>query len=343
MSELRALYLGRLKKIFYGMGSGLRQNLDFSDLKRMPVLVPPIREQAQIARFLQHHDRLTRRYIRAQRRLIEPLEEQRQALIQRAVTRGLDPDVQLKHSGVEWLGKIPAHWKSVPLKYLACRIQNGRTPPTSNRSYYEEGSVPWYGPSSIGDAVEIGEPVRLLNSSAFVDGKARRISGPALMVVVIGATAGKAALLRHDGSCNQQITSFELQTHSAEPSFVVYQFKRAESWLKAIASSATLPIIDSVELARAPIALPPVSEQKAILLDLEKALQPVQSAVSRAELQIDLIREYRTRLIADVVTGKIDVRGVPLPDLQPGDGGDGLDGWAQLEMFDDLEQKQATA
>jgi type I restriction enzyme S subunit len=160
------------------------------------------------------------------------------------------------------------------------------------------------------------------------------------MVVVIGATAGRAALLRRNGSCNQQITSFELQTQSVEPSFVAYQFKRAESWLKAIASSATLPIIDSAELARAPIALPPVSEQKAILLGLEKALQPLHAAVSRAELQIDLIREYRTRLIADVVTGKLDVRGVPLPDSEPDDGAD-PDDWDQLEMFDHLDVQEA--
>jgi type I restriction enzyme S subunit len=102
-----------LKKVFYGLGSGLRQNLSWHDFKYLPCLVPPPDEQRAIARFLDHYDRLIRRYIRAQRRLIELLEEQKQALIQRAVTRGLDPNVRLKPSGVEWLGEIPEHWEVV--------------------------------------------------------------------------------------------------------------------------------------------------------------------------------------------------------------------------------------
>ena len=116
-----------LKKIFYGMGSGLRQNLDFSDLKRMPVLTPPVDEQRAIARFLDHIDRVTRRYIREQRRLIELLEEQKQALIQRAVTRGLDPDVPLKDSGIDWLGKIPKHWKVMRSKFIFREVDDRST------------------------------------------------------------------------------------------------------------------------------------------------------------------------------------------------------------------------
>jgi type I restriction enzyme S subunit len=107
-----------LLKIIYGFGSGLRQNLGFVDIKRMPVLVPPKDEQTAIVRFLDHADRRIRRYILAKQKLIKLLEEQKQAIIHRAVTRGLDPNVRLKPSGVEWLGMIPKHWEVRRLRYL---------------------------------------------------------------------------------------------------------------------------------------------------------------------------------------------------------------------------------
>lgn len=91
-------------KIYYGMGSGLRQNLDIKDFKYLPILVPPIDEQHAIVRFLDHIDRRINHYIRSKRKLIVLLNEQKQTSIYRAVTRGLDPSVRLKPSGVEWLG-----------------------------------------------------------------------------------------------------------------------------------------------------------------------------------------------------------------------------------------------
>src|SRR5690606_16084858 len=114
-----------LTKALYAYGSGLRQNLDYSDFKRMPMLVPPPDEQDAIVHFLHHADRRIRRYIRAKRKLIALLNEQKQVIIQWAVTRGLDPDVPLKPSGVEWLGDIPAHWEALRLKHV-CSITRGK-------------------------------------------------------------------------------------------------------------------------------------------------------------------------------------------------------------------------
>ena len=107
-----------LLKIIYGFGSGLRQNLDFVDIKRMPVLVPPKDEQSGIVRFLDHADRRIKRYINAKQKLIKLLEEQKQAIIHRAITRGIDPNVRLKPSGVEWLGDVPERWEMVRLGRL---------------------------------------------------------------------------------------------------------------------------------------------------------------------------------------------------------------------------------
>jgi type I restriction enzyme S subunit len=117
-----------LMKVLYGMGSGLRQNLDFSDFKRMLIFVPPPDEQAAIVRFLDHADRRIGRYIRAKRRLIELLNEQKQAIIHQAVTRGLDPNVRLKPSGIDWLGDVPEHWHVRRVRSLVASIDQGVSP-----------------------------------------------------------------------------------------------------------------------------------------------------------------------------------------------------------------------
>ena len=110
-----------------------------------PIPLPPPSEQRAIVRYLDYVDRRIRRYITAKQKLIELLEEEKQAIINQAVTRGLDPNVRLKPSGVEWLGDVPEHWQIRRLKYLSGRIQNGATPPTLEPKYYDGGSIPWYG------------------------------------------------------------------------------------------------------------------------------------------------------------------------------------------------------
>ncbi|MBN8691234.1 MAG: restriction endonuclease subunit S [Armatimonadetes bacterium] len=108
-----------LKKVFYGLGSGLRQNLSWTDFRRLPIPVPPADEQAQIVRFIRLLDHRVNRLIKAKRRLIELLNEQKQAIIHRAVTRGLDPTVPLKPSGIDWLGEVPEHWKVKRVRHVA--------------------------------------------------------------------------------------------------------------------------------------------------------------------------------------------------------------------------------
>jgi type I restriction enzyme S subunit len=113
-------------KAIYGYGSGLRQNLDFSHFKRMPVAVPPPAEQAAIVRFLNWANGCLDRAIRAKRKVIALLNEQKQAIIHRTVTRGLDPDVPLKPSGIPWVSNIPQHWRIVRnLALFSQRIEQG--------------------------------------------------------------------------------------------------------------------------------------------------------------------------------------------------------------------------
>ena len=290
--------------------TGIRQgqNIDYSELSRSHLSLPSLPEQAAIVGYLNHADRRIRRYVAAKQKLIALLEEEKQAIVNQAVTRGLDPNVPLKPSGVEWLGDVPAHWGLVGLKLLSRRIQNGSTPSTLEPKYYESGTVPWYGPSSCKLRGQVGVPIRYLTQDAFNAGGARLIKGPALLIVVIGATAGRMALLAENGSTNQQITSFEVNTNLVHPMFVLEQAGCAEHWLRATASTATIPILDADVVCRLPVAVPPLGEQTRIVEHVENFTPGIDNAIARARRQIELVQEYRTRLIADVVTGKLDVR-----------------------------------
>jgi type I restriction enzyme, S subunit len=291
----------------YGITSDM-WSLRPEHFKLIYTCLPPLPEQAAIVRYLDHVDRRVRRLTRAKRKLIALLTEQKQAIIHRAVTRGLDPDVPLKDSGVEWLGEVPEHWEVVPLKFLCRGIQNGTTPSTSEKHYYHDGTVPWFGPSSISASTELGEAVRYLAKPAFDDGKARLIGGPALLVVVIGATVGKMGLLLQEGATNQQITAFELKPNRVDPQFAIQQLHSCEAWLKSTASTATIPILDSGVVSRIPLALPGIAEQERIISALAGETRSLDTAIDGSKSEIELLGEYRTRLIADVVTGKLDVR-----------------------------------
>ena len=278
-----------------------------------PVPLPPLCEQAAIVRFLDHADRRIRRYIRAKQKLIALLEEQKHAIIHQAVTGQIDvrtgqPYPAYKPSGVEWLGDVPTHWNLVPLKWVSHRSQNGVTPPTSESRFYEDGEIPWYGPSSCGTKEEIGAPMRHLNPITFFEGHARLVRGPAILIAVIGATAGRMALMSDDGSTNQQITAFEFFRDLVSPAFLLRQLRSAESWLRATASTATIPILDSGVVARLPCAMPPMEEQGVINRDLDSHISRIDPVIVRYLTEITLLREYRARLIAGVVTGKLDVR-----------------------------------
>ncbi len=137
-----------LTKAIYRYGSGLRQNLDHGEIKRLPIFLPPPDEQAAIVRFLDHANRKIDGFIRAKQKLIKLLNEQKQAIIHRAVTRGLNPDVKLRPSGIPWLGDIPEHWEVWRISRFA-KVGNGSTPSRGNPEYWSAGNHPWLNSSQV--------------------------------------------------------------------------------------------------------------------------------------------------------------------------------------------------
>lgn len=298
-----------LKKVFYGLGSGLRQNLDWRDFKYLPCLVPPLPEQRAIVRYLDFADRRIRRYIRAKRKLIELLEEQKQAIIQQAVTRGLDPNVRLKPSGVEWLGDVPEHWGVTRLKSIATDIVDclHATP-----TYSEDGRYPAIRTADVLPGTLLLDSARRVDESTYREWTVRMAPREGdILYTREGERFGIAALVPTgiDLYVSQRMMVFRIAPqHSGD--YVMWQINSREVYAQAAADlvGAAAPHVNVERIRNFWLAIPPREEQDRIVAALARAVEAPSAAMRHAREQISLLQEYRTRLIADVVTGKLDVR-----------------------------------
>lgn len=298
--------------------TGIRegQNVDYEKLSRAPLPIPPPEEQTSIAKYLDHADRRIRQYIAAKRRLIALLSEQKQALIHRAVTRGLDPAASLRPSGISWLGDIPAHWEVKRSKYLFREVdERSETGAETHLSMSQKHGLI---PNSEMDA-------KRMISESYAGGKLCDTGD--LVLNRLKAHLGVFALSPQHGVISPDYTVLrpisEMDARYFEavyrtPACRVELRKRAKGIVQGFWRLYTDDFYD----IRMPI--PPVEEQRQIMLRLDAELAELNHAIARVNREIDLLREYRTRLIADVVTGKLDVRAAAaaLPDLPADTAGD---------------------
>jgi type I restriction enzyme S subunit len=308
------LHVYDLMKIFYGMGSGLRQNLDFTDIKRLPVVVLPKEEQAAIARFIEAFNRGVDSLIRYKRRLIELLNEQKQVIIHRAVTRGLDPNVHLKPSGIDWLGDVPEHWEVQKVKQCASRFYAGGTPDSDNSKYYCDSldGIPWL---LIAD---LTRQLRVFDSKNRITEQGR--ASKHLEILPIGtvvysmyASLGTASILEIPACVNQAILGIMPDERVLNREYLLQVFIALKPHVVAESSASTQANLNAAKVRNLWLPLPPILEQVSIVRHIVDQSRGLDTDIIRLQREIELLREYRTRLVADVVTGKLDVRDMELP------------------------------
>ena len=304
-----------LMKIFYGMVSGLRQNLDFTDLKRMPVMVPPREEQGRIVAFLTHFDQRINYLIRTKRRLIELLNEQKQGTIHRAVTRGLYPNTRLKPSGIDWLGDVPEHWEIWQIGHFA-KVGNGSTPSRGNTAYWSDHGYPWLNSSSVNQGV-ITKADQFVTDLALRECHLPHVRPGSVLVAITGQgkTRGTAAVLAIEATINQHMTYISPKTVRVSSDYLQMYLTAAYVELRTISddSGSTKGALTCEDVKHFKVALPPSDEQDRLVCMVKQELADIEITLTRIRREIDLLHEYRTRLIADVVTGQLDVRRVELP------------------------------
>ncbi len=287
-----APYVESLSSFVTGIRQG--QNIDYTRLGRSTLPFPPLPEQAAIVHFLDHTDGRIRRYIRAKQKLIALLGEQKQAIIHRAVTRGLDPEVRLKQSGVEWLGEVPEHWEVRRLKTIsAMRSGDGIT----SMEIELAGNYPVYG----------GNGVRGFTTNFTHDGERALIGRQ-------GALCGNVHIARGRFWASEHAVVVTLNPGNDVRWFA--EVLRVMN-LNQYSVAAAQPGLAVERVLNLYVPVPPAREQKVIADHIAMEAAVLDGVVTRTRREIGLLREYRTRLIADVVTGKIDVReaAMRLPDV----------------------------
>jgi len=275
----------------YGAGGQKRVPDDF--VRDFPVALPPPAEQAAIAAFLDRETGKIDALVEAQTRLIELLKEKRQAVISRAVTKGLDPAAPMKDSGVEWLGRVPAHWEVVALRYLADCCDGKRVPLNAGERAERPGTVPYWGANAIMGYVDqaiFDEELVLLgeDGAPFFD-RTRPVAFRSLGPVWP----------------NNHIHVLRPSSHQSAL-FLTHALNTTE--YAQFIDGSTRDKLTQASMMSIPIAVPPLAEQIVIETFISKETGKLDELMKHATAAILLLQERRAALISAAVTGKIDVR-----------------------------------
>jgi type I restriction enzyme S subunit len=296
-------YMREVNKFSRGIVSD-RNRLYWDEFKQMPSAFPPTEEQTRIANFLDAHGRLTARLIRNKRRLIGLLNEQKQAIINRAVTRGLNLDAPMRPTGIDWMPEVPAHWEIKRLKTLARNVTEQTNSLSDGDTYIAlEHVKSWTGEiTPPGDDIAFDSQVKRFAAGDVLFGKLRPYLAKVTRPQQPGVCVGEFLVLRPVDDL---------------PSAKFLEVKLRSKTVIDIVNSSTfgakMPRAEWGFIGNLRIAYPPSpDEQETILSSIASETSTLTNAISRTENEIALIAEYRERLIADVVTGKLDVRHIEI-------------------------------
>ena len=278
-----------------------RFGLTHTGIKSVQIPLPPPPEQRVIVRYLGYVDRRIRRYISAKQNLIALLEEEKQAIVNQAVTRGLDPYVRLKPSGVEWLGDVPEHWEVRRAKFLYREADE--------RSI--TGAEELMSVSHITGVTPRKKSVTMFLAESNIGYKLCRpgdivINTMWAFMAALGV-AQQTGLISPSYGVYRPI-NLEHMDHSYIDSLLRTETYKSNYTIRSTGITSSRLRLYPESFLNISLLCPPSAEQLAIVEYLQRATSGDNAAIARARRQIELVEEYRTRLIADVVTGKLDVR-----------------------------------
>ncbi|WP_054033620.1 restriction endonuclease subunit S [Desulfatitalea tepidiphila] len=274
--------------------------------------VPPLYEQELIVGFLRKLDRQVLRFIRNRWRLINLLNEQKQAIINRAVTRGLNADAPLKHSKVDWLGDIPESWTLKRFKYVVS-IRSGQVDPKI--APYRDWVL--IAPEHIEKHTGVIRLRETAHEQGAISGKYQVEPGEVIYSKIRPALR-KAAIAEEKCLCSADMYPLAPRRSEILPEYLLLLllYGPATRYLIDYSMRVAMPKVNRDALGNCWLWYPDVDTQREIMQSLKDKLLPLNTSLDRAQREINLIREYRTRLISDVVTGKMDVRHVSPPPVR---------------------------
>lgn len=277
--------------------------------------IPPLSEQDQIVKYLDHQLAKINKFIKTKKKLIAVLKEQKQAIINEVVTKGLDPNVKMKPSGIEWLGDVPEHWERDKANRLFRRIGSGTTPSSGNLKYYN-GNIKWINSGDLNDNYLL-DTRKTVTEIALADYSVLQVyPKKSIVVAMYGATIGKLSITEFEACCNQACCVLGDLKSNVNLEYAFYALYSCKSSLIEKSRGGGQPNISQEIIKQTWLPIPPMSEQADIVNHIKKTTAFIESCILRVSNEIELITEYRNCLISDAVTGKVDVRNIVIEELE---------------------------
>jgi type I restriction enzyme, S subunit len=287
--------------------------INSSVLISLPVVEPPLIEQEKIAQFLDYKTKQIDELIKKKETLIEKLDEKRTAIISHAVTKGLDSSVPIKDSGIEWLGDIPKHWEVIKVKHLTKILRGKFTHRPRNDPRFYDGQHPFIQTGDVANANKfIMEYTQTLNENGYAVSK-EFPSGT--LVMTIAANIGDMAILNFNACFPDSIVGF-LPSKMTDIFFLYHLFSSMKKQFLSTAVLNTQLNLNVERISNIFTVIPPLKEQLQITDFLNKEMQKLDQQKAKIKEAIELLKEYRTSLITNAVTGKIDVSQIAIPSPQ---------------------------
>jgi len=289
-------------------GAGGQKRVPDTFVENFMSAFPPLREQLDIADFLDRETSKIDALVAEQRGLMELLKEKRQAVISHAVTKGLNPHAPMKDSGIEWLGEVPAHWKVKKMKWVAA-MESGHTPDKKVPDYWENGDIPWVSLNDTGylkDNEYISETAYSITAKGIENSSARLLPSD-VVVFSRDATIGRCAITTRPMTVSQHFIAWVCGGELL-PKYLLFRLRSMTQELDRLTSGATVKTIGMPDVRTLVTPVPPMKEQRAIVDWISTETDFIDRLAAEAQRAIDLLQERRTALISAAVTGQVDVR-----------------------------------
>lgn len=287
---------------------GTQQNIGMQVLENLYIIVPKLDVQKQVVLYLEEKYSGIKKVINEKEKLINLLEEKRKAVITEAVTKGLNPNVPMKDSGVEWIGEIPSNWIKTKISYLFREIGSGGTPSTNNEEYYINGTIPWINTGDLNDGY-LSEVKKNITEKALQDfSTLKGYTENSLIVAMYGATIGKLAITKIKAVTNQACCVLA-NPNNTSVRYMYYWFLANRTNIIQLASGGGQPNISQGIIRSLPVYISEnKSEQNKIASYLDEMSDEIEKTIVIIKEQIYKLKELRESLIYEAVTGKIDLR-----------------------------------
>jgi len=303
---------GVLNELYLMMTGSTYDAVSAEDVKNVTAIVPMLNEQKAIANYLDLKTSEIDSLIADKEKLIEKLEEYKQSIITEAVTKGLNPNVKIKDSGIEWIGDIPEHWDVKKVKHITSYIGSGKTPRGGSEVYPEHGVLFLRSQNIYPDGLWLKEKI-FIDEEMDHEMKNTRVKRQDVLLNITGASIGRASIVPDDfprANVNQHVCILRSLIMKVVPSLlhIIITSKYLQSQIFMHQSGSSREGLNFEQVGNLMIALPPIEEQREINIYLYEKTKLIDVLANDINTAINKLKEYRQSLIYEAVTGKIDVR-----------------------------------